>query len=147
MLSELYHIQPPLLQEDSLQSTNPEQPEASASQLAASSPQCGQQSTQPTSAAEAATPVSSTAGPETFISRQQLGISDTPDAAASDSGMLEDALTANASDISMDESPAPTTSAQVTASEPDGRILKPDQPQPRPLCSQEWKVQHVSSDL
>ena len=149
VLAELYHIQAPLIQEGTLaSSTNDRQPEVSTPQPAAQSPQCGQPqaSTQPVSAAEAATPSDSTLGQIAFISRQQLGINDTPEPTTADSSMLEDAFAAPVSgSAAVAACQAAALSPVSIASDPDHLAPKSGQsgPSPKALCSQEWKIQHV----
>ncbi len=144
VLAELYHIQPPLVPEDNSPSAGADPPVASTSQTATDSPQCGQP-TQATPRPEAAFPSASTIGGDSFISRQQLGISDTPDAAIGDSGLLEDALTATAGAGSA-ETPGqgPTASPVATGPDVDQLPAKSGQASVKALCSQEWKIQHVS---
>ncbi len=144
VLAELYHIQPPLVAEDHSPSAGADAPVACTSQTTADSPQCGQPS-QATPRAEAAFPSNSTIGGDSFISRQQLGISDTPDAAIGDSGLLEDALTATAGADSA-ETPGQGATASPLATGPnvDQLPVKSSQASVKALCSQEWKLQHVS---
>ena len=144
VLAELYHIQPPLVPEDNSPSAGAEPPVASTSQTATDSPQCGQPM-QATPRAEAAFPLASTTGGDSFISRQQLGISDTPDAAIGDSGLLEDALTVTAGAASAGTpSQGPTTSPVASGLDADQLSTKSGQASVKALCSQEWKIQHVS---
>ncbi|KAA6425958.1 MAG: DNA mismatch repair Mlh1-like [Trebouxia sp. A1-2] len=143
VLAELYHIQPPLVPEDNSPSAGAEPPVASTSQTATDSPQCGQPM-QATPRAEAAFPLASTTGGDSFISRQQLGISDTPDAAIGDSGLLEDALTVTAGAASAGTpSQGPTTSPVASGLDADQLSTKSGQASVKALCSQEWKIQHV----
>ena len=143
VLAELYHIQPPLVPEDNSPSPGADPPVASTSQTTTDSPQCGQP-TQATPGAAAAFPSNSNIGGDSFISRQQLGISDTPDAAIGDSGLLEDALTATAG-ASSAGTPGQGPTASPLASGPDVDRLpaKLGQASVKALCSQEWKIQHV----
>jgi len=144
VLAELYHIQPPLVPEDSLPSAGADPPVASTSQTATDSPQC-HQPTQATPRAEAAFPSDSAIGGDNFISRQQLGISDTPDAAIGDSSPLEDALTATAGAGSAGTpGQGPTTSPVASGLDADQLPAQSGQASVRALCSQEWKIQHVS---
>ena len=152
VLAELYHIQPPLLPEDSSPSAGADPPVASTSQTTTDSPRCGQP-TQATPRPVAACPSASANGGDSFISRQQLGISDTPDAAVgdtpdaaiADSGLLEDALTATAGAGSAG-TPGQGSAASPLATGPDVDQLpaKLGQASVKALCSQEWKIQHVS---
>ena len=152
VLAELYHIQPPLLPEDSSPSAGADPPVASTSQTTTDSPRCGQP-TQATPRPVAACPSASAIGGDSFISRQQLGISDTPDAAVgdtpdaaiADSGLLEDALTATAGAGSAG-TPGQGSAASPLATGPDVDQLpaKLGQASVKALCSQEWKIQHVS---
>lgn len=144
VLSELYHVQPPLVEEDSARVE-----QASTSQPTSDSPQCGQPSTQGVSVPDASTPLNNVTGAasDTFISRQQLGINDAPDAAFTDSGLLEDAVTATADATPAGVSQAPASSPAESAQDPDQVTAKSDQAATKPLCSQEWKIQHVSFGL
>ena len=160
VLAELYHIQPPLLPEDSSPSAGADPPVASTSQTTTDSTRCGQP-TQATPRPVAACPSASANGGDSFISRQQLGISDTPDAAVgdtpdaavgdtpdaaiADSGLLEDALTATAGAGSAG-TPGQGSAASPLATGPDVDQLpaKLGQASVKALCSQEWKIQHVS---
>lgn len=144
VLSELYHIQPPLIEEDCAKVD-----QASTSQPTSNSPQCGQPSTQGVSLPDASTPLNKATGgaSDTFISRQQLGISDASDAAFTDSGLLEDALTATADATPAGVSQAPASSPAESAQDPDQVTAKSSQDAIKPLCSQEWKIQHVSFGL
>ena len=144
VLAELYHIQPPLVPEDASPSVGAHASVASTSQTATDSPQCGQP-IQATPRAEAALPSNSSIGGDSFISRQQLGISDTPDAAIGDSGLLEDAMTATGGAGSAGTpSQVPTTSPVASRLGADQLPAKPGQASVKALCSQEWKIQHVS---
>lgn len=143
VLAELYHIQPPLVPEDASPSAGAHASVASTSQTATDSPQCGQP-IQATPRAEAALPSNSSIGGDSFISRQQLGISDTLDAAIGDSGLLEDAMTATGGAGSAGTpSQAPTTSPVASGLGADQLPAKPGQASVKALCSQEWKIQHV----
>ncbi len=168
VLAELYHIQPPLLPEDSSPSAGADPPVACTSQTTTDSTRCGQP-TQATPRPVAACPSASANGGDSFISRQQLGISDTPDAAVgdtpdaavgdtpdaavgdtpdaaiADSGLLEDALTATAGAGSAG-TPGQGSAASPLATGPDVDQLpaKLGQASVKALCSQEWKIQHVS---
>ena len=144
VLAELYHIQPPLVPEDDSPSATADPPVTSTSQTAADSPQCGQP-TPATPRAEAAFPSNSAIGGDSFISRQQLGISDTPDAAIGNSGLLEDALTATAGAGSAGTpGQGPTASPLASGSDVNQLPAKFGQASVKALCSQEWKIQHVS---
>ena len=152
VLAELYHIQPPLVPEDSSLSAGADPPVASTSQTTTDSPQCGQP-TQATPSAEAALPSGSAIGGDSFISRQQLGISDTPDAAVGDtldaaigdSSLLEDSLTATAGAGSAGTpGQGPTVFTPASGPDVDQLPAKLGQASVKALCSQEWKIQHVS---
>ena len=137
MLAELYHIQPPLLPEDSSTSNA-----ASSSVPTELSPQCGQPADQPTP-----TPTFTAADSQqenSFISRQQLGISDQQSAVATDSGLLEDALTASENAATPGTIQAQVLTAPAAGAEQPSPA--PQQNQTKPLCSQEWKIQHVSQN-
>ncbi|KAL0034722.1 hypothetical protein WJX77_003881 [Trebouxia sp. C0004] len=143
VLAELYHIQPPLVPEDSSPSAGADPPVASTSQTAIDSPQCGQP-TQAMPRAKAAFPSNSSMGGDSFISRQHLGISYTPDGAIGDSGLLEDALTATAgADSAGPPDAGATTSPVASGLDADQLPAKSGQASVKALCSQEWKIQHV----
>ena len=84
---------------------------------------------------------------ESFITRRQFGITDMSDAGTMDATVMpEGALDATDAGRNAADTQAMTPDLrhvfcpEVEASRPES-----DLEQPRPLCSQEWKIQHVSS--
>lgn len=84
---------------------------------------------------------------ESFISRQQLGINNTPDAGTMDAtNMPEEAVDATEGGRDTADTQAVTPDLlRASAPRVEGFRIELDVVQPRPLCSQEWKIQHVSS--
>ena len=143
-LAELYHVQPPLVPED-----------------AACCPIAATDSSHAPSSALLSTPAGQTAaatGPQaqcsaevtvsSFISRQQLGICSTADTPMTDSAAPNDeavGVTAY-NTVLQDTAMAAAAAAFATQTLPGAQHnLKPPVQQQKPLCSQEWNVQHVSS--
>ena len=141
-LAELYHIQEPLF--GSAPSAAPD---------TCQTPSSLQNAAQP---ATLQAPDTDQAGPDTlaaanladsFISRQHLGINDTSDAGIRDATtMQEDAVDGTDGGSNTADTQA-LTPGLLNAFLPQVEHFRPgpDLVQPRPLCSQEWKIQHVSS--
>ena len=140
-LAELYHIQQPLLDNTWQMPVVSKAPASSHPVSQLHSQQANVQSATPGASQPAAA-----AAAASFITRQQLGIREESDSATmDDSPPDEDAVGGGNSS---------KHAAHVQASTPDvmhasasgSEIESPAAaPQPKPLCSQEWQIQHVSS--
>ena len=139
-LAELYHIQAPLVPEDEFAPVSPAAKTVDSDQT----PVMGTSSNQRAANGSAGN-VATTASQINFISREALGICSSADTPMTDSVPLDDAIAATADGADQQDTPA--TSAGVTAvgSQPPSRFQQKANPFHKPLCSQEWTVQHVST--
>lgn len=129
-LAELYHVQPPLIPAE----------ESPGSSPSAGSTNSGYRIlTHSDHSAAKATANSTRDSGGSFISRQELGICDSADTPMTDSMPLDDA----AEGASLDDNPSAPATVEYSHSLVAGRHQRPVQA-PKPLCSQEYSVQHVS---
>lgn len=84
--------------------------------------------------------------PDGSFSKQHQGIPGTSDAAMfDDNNLLDDAVAAMDGEMHIADAPVTTLgSLHASSSQVGDLAIMPDPPQPRPLCSQEEKLQHVS---
>ena len=138
-LAELYHIQAPLFDSPPHPATDEGQTQCrlqNAAQLPSpQAPRISQATLDTPAAANLA---------ESFISRQQLGSKDTSDADDT-SLLLKDSLAATDGGGHAADAPGMTPGLLHASCSQIGDSIHALHPsQPRPLCSQEWKIQHVS---
>lgn len=142
-LAELYHIQPPLVLEDESASDSP------AAANAVDKEQTPVTSTPSNQLAANVTAgnVATTASHSNFISREALGICSSADTPMTDSVPLDDAIAATADGANQQGTPASSAGVTNAENQPPSRWQQKAKPFSKLLCSQEWKVQHVSTSL
>lgn len=140
-LAELYHVQPQLIPEDAAASLTAATDSSNKPNSALLSTPAGQ-----IAAAAAQEEHASEAAHSSFISRQQLGICSTADTPIPDSAApYDEAVGVTADETILQDTPMASAAAASETQSLSGahHSLKPPVQQKKPLCSQEWNVQHV----
>lgn len=132
-LAELYHIQPPLIPEEGCVSV----------QVDDTDKQQGSSTPTDQVAAKGTAEVASELGSK-FISRQELGMCSSADNPMTDSLPLDEVAAATVGDTRQQDTPAALAPADDSHSQLSNRPPQSTKLPSKPLCSQEWNIQHVS---
>ncbi|KAL3158286.1 DNA mismatch repair protein [Trebouxia sp. C0009 RCD-2024] len=140
-LAQLYHVQAPLFNSIPQSASGPQPNQARVHESVQQRP--SQQAPGP----HGKTPDTQVALnlPDGSFSKQHQGIPGTSDAAMfDDNNLLDDAVAAMDGEMHIADAPVTTLgSLHASSSQVGDLAIMPDPPQPRPLCSQEEKLQHV----